>query len=211
VKTKRIARQTVTFHHYNTIIVGAGAAGMNSAGSQNQTNRENRATGLFSSCQVDKFHILPLREEILPRRCVCCNSHSAARDRSPIAMQNAGPGSVTVKGTAHDHAPQWPASLPRIFRCPAQPPPPRSRVFSAPCQAAGPDRAAGGDGSRCLRSRTADAEPAICREPAGIGSATVYRPWRPVGRTDCRRNQSPPVQPRRPVERRRDWQYPPAS
>jgi len=31
VKTKRIARQTVTFHHYSTVIVGAGAAGMNCA------------------------------------------------------------------------------------------------------------------------------------------------------------------------------------
>ncbi len=31
MKTKRIARQSVTFRHYNTVIVGAGAAGMNCA------------------------------------------------------------------------------------------------------------------------------------------------------------------------------------
>jgi len=31
VKKKRIAREPVTFHHYNTLIVGAGAAGMNCA------------------------------------------------------------------------------------------------------------------------------------------------------------------------------------
>ncbi len=31
METKQIANQTVTFHHYNTVIVGAGAAGMNCA------------------------------------------------------------------------------------------------------------------------------------------------------------------------------------
>ena len=31
MKTKQIANQTVTFHCYNTIIVGSGAAGMNCA------------------------------------------------------------------------------------------------------------------------------------------------------------------------------------